>query len=146
MHFSESHSAEHATSSKNFKRENLGMPNGSNMIWRKQWVHHRPHSTMVESGANSLLGPLPCSENRNFISYIIGKTVVAQTLAGPIYLSSVREGKIECYDDIDSGKPITVWASKSPRSRNHVLWWMGIVWFIVQAARYLRLQVGGHLG
>ena len=50
---------------------------------------------MVESGANSLLGPLPCSENRNFISYIIGKTVVAQTLAGPIYLSSVREGKIE---------------------------------------------------
>ena len=34
-------------------------------------------------------------ENRNSISYIIGKTVVAQTLDGPIYLSSVHEGKIE---------------------------------------------------
>ena len=67
-----------------------------------------PHSTMAESGANSLLGPLPCSENRNFISYIIGKIVVAQTLAGLIYLSLMHEGKIEWQDDKDSGKPITI--------------------------------------
>ena len=50
---------------------------------------------MVEGGANSLLGMLSCSKNRSFIPHIIRKTVIAQTLAGPVYLSLMRERKIE---------------------------------------------------
>ena len=70
--------------------------------------HIQPHSAMAEGGADSLLGLLSCSENKSFISHIIGKTVVAQTSTGPIYLSLMGERKIEWQDDTDSGKPITI--------------------------------------
>jgi len=63
---------------------------------------------MVESGANSLLDMLLCSQNKSFIQHIIGKTVVAQISVSPVYLSSMRERKIEWQDDTDSGKPVTL--------------------------------------
>ena len=63
---------------------------------------------MVESGTNSLLGPLPCNENRSFIPHIIGKAVVAQTPIGPVYIPSMRERKVERQNDTDSGKPVTL--------------------------------------
>ena len=54
-----------------------------------------PHLVMVEGGANSFIGTLSCSKNRSFIPHIIRKTVIAQTSASPIYLSSMHERKIE---------------------------------------------------
>ena len=55
----------------------------------------RPHLVMVESGTNSLLGPLPCSKNRSLIPHIIGKAMAALTLIGPIYLPSMHERRAE---------------------------------------------------
>ena len=49
---------------------------------------------MAKSGADSLLGPFAYSEIKSFISYIIRKTMVAQTPTGPVYLSSIREGRL----------------------------------------------------
>ena len=63
---------------------------------------------MAESGVDSRLGLLPCSENKSFISFITGETVVAQASTSPVYLSLVREGKIEWQDDMDNGKLVTI--------------------------------------
>lgn len=92
------------------------------MGFRGRGEHIASHIQLwLKMGANSLLGPLPCSENESFISYIIGKTVVAQTSTDPVYLSLVCERKVERQDNTDSGKPITVCSSRSPLSRNLVL-------------------------
>ena len=72
------------------------MLNGSNRIWGKRWVHRKPYSAVVEGGANIFFGPLPYGENGNLIPCAFEKTMVAQAPIGPVHLSLVFEGKVEC--------------------------------------------------
>ena len=76
-HFCKPYPIKHFTSSRNFRKEDSGMPNGSDRVWGKRQIHHRPHSAVVESGSNSLSISLPCGENGSLIPYTSGKTMVA---------------------------------------------------------------------
>ena len=95
MCFYKSHSIKHFTSSRNFKKKDLGMPNGSDKVWRKGRVHRMPHLAVVESRPHSFFSLVPCGENRGILSCAFGKAMVAQTPIGPIHLSLVCERKIE---------------------------------------------------
>ena len=94
--FCKFHFIEHFTSSRNFGKEDSGMPNGSNRVWRKGRVHHRPHSVVVENRPHSFFSSVPCGENRGLLSCAFREAVFAQTPIGPIHLSPVYERKIEC--------------------------------------------------
>ena len=63
------HSARHIASGRNFRKKNIGVPNGSNKIWGKRQIYRRPHSVVVESGTNSLLGLLSCGKNGSFLPF-----------------------------------------------------------------------------
>ena len=71
------------------------MPNGSDRVWGKRQIHHRPHSAMVEGGPHSLSSSLPFSENGSLISCASREAMVAQAPISPIHLSSMCEGKVE---------------------------------------------------
>ena len=122
------------------------MPNGSDRVWRKGQVHHRPHSAMVESRPHSFFSSIPCGENISILLRAFGKAMVAQTLIGPIHLSPVRERKDEWQDDTYSREPLTIRTGRSPSSRNYVLRPMGFIWgkLSIKATRYLRTKVGRH--
>ena len=66
----------HFTSSRNFRKEDLGMPNGSDRVWGMRRIHRRPHSAVVEGGSNSLFSSLPCGENESLIPCAYGKNMV----------------------------------------------------------------------
>ena len=106
--FCKSHSIEHFTSIRNFGKKDLGMPNGSDRVWRKGQVHHRPYSAVVESRPHSFFSSVSCGENKSILSRAIGKAMVTQTSIGPIHLSPMRERKIEWQDDTHSCKPLIV--------------------------------------
>ena len=93
--FCKSHSIEHFTSSKNFRKKDSGMPNGSDRVWRKGRIHRRPHPVVVESRPHSFFSSIPCGENGGLLSCAFGETMVAQTSIGPVHLSPVCERKIE---------------------------------------------------
>jgi len=63
---------------------------------------------MAEGGTDSLLSSFSCGKNRSFLSYIIGKTMVAQALSSSVYLSPVCEREIEWQGDMGSNEPITI--------------------------------------
>ena len=121
---------------------------GCPMVRRKRWVYCRPHTAMAEGGSNSLLNSFSYGKDRSFLSYITRKTMVTQASPDSVYLSPVYEGKIEWQNDADNNKPITIRASRSPSSRNHVLRRMGTFWrkLNIQTTRHFCRQVGGHLG
>ena len=75
--FCKSHSIKHFTSSRNFRKKDLRMPNGSDRVWRKRQVHHRPHLAVVESRPHSFFSLVSCGENRSILSCAFGKAMVA---------------------------------------------------------------------
>ena len=106
--FCKSHSIEHFTSSRNFRKKDPRMPNESDRVWQKGRVHRRPHLAVVESRPHSFFSSVSCGENKSILSRAIGKAMVTQTSIGPIHLSPMSERKIEWQDDTHSCKPFTV--------------------------------------
>ena len=97
------------------------MPNGSDRVWRKERVHRRPHTVVVESRPHSFFSSVPCGENGGLLSCAFGEAMVAQTPIGPVHLSPVCERKIEWQDDMHSSKPLAVRTGEGSFSRNYVL-------------------------
>ena len=126
--FCKSHSVEHFTSGKNLKKKNPGVPNGSDWIWQKWRIHHRPHPFVVKGGPHSLFSAVSRGKDGGLISCAFGETMVAQTSIGRIHLSPVRKEKIEWQDDTHNDKPVAIRIGGSPSSRNHVLRPMGTIW------------------
>ena len=144
--FYKSHSIEHFTSSRNFRKKDSGMPNGSNRIWQKGRIHRRPHPTVVKGGPYSFLSPVPRGEDGGLISCAFGETMVAQTSIGLVHLLLVCEGKDEQQNDMHSRKSLAIRASGGSFSRNYVLRPMGSIWgkLSIKAMRHLQTQVGRH--
>ena len=138
--FCKPHRTKHFTSSGNLKKEDSGMPNGSDRVYGKRQIHHRPHPTVVKGGPHSLSSSLPYGENGSLKSCASGEAIVAQASISPIHLSSVRERNVEWQNDTHSSKSIIIWASRGSFSRNYVLWPMGTVWgkLGIESTRYLR--------
>ena len=84
------------------------MPNGSDRVWRKGQIHHRPYPTMVKGGPHSFLSSVPRGKDGGLISCAFREAMVAQTLISPIHLSPVRKGKIEWQDDMHNGKLVAI--------------------------------------
>ena len=93
--FCKSHPTKHFTSCRNFRKEDLGMPNESDRIWGKRQIHRRPHSAVVEGGPYSLSSSFPCGENGSLISCMPREAMVAQALISLIHLSSMCERNVE---------------------------------------------------
>ena len=112
---------EHFTSSRNFRKKDSGVPNGSDMIRQKGRVHHGPCLAVAKSRPHSFSNSVPFGENRGILSCAFGKTMVAQAPIGSIHLSLVCKRKIEWQDDTHNRKPLTIRVGRSPFSRNYVL-------------------------
>ena len=76
---------------------------------------------MVESGTNSLFGSLPRDENGGLVPGAIGKIVDAYTPISPIHLSPMCGRNVEWKNDTNSGKYITLQASKGLSGINYIL-------------------------
>ena len=107
--------------SRNFEKEDSGMPNGNDRVLQKGRVHRKPHSVVVESRPHSFFSSVPCGENKGLLSCSFGEAMVAQTPISLIHLSLVCERKIEWQDDTHSSKPLAVRTSGGSFSRNYVL-------------------------
>ena len=106
--FCKPHRTKHFTSSGNLKKEDSGMPNGSDRVYGKRQIHHRPHPTVVKGGPHSLSSSLPYGENGSLKSCASGEAIVAQASISPIHLSSVRERNVEWQNDTHSSKSIII--------------------------------------
>lgn len=104
------------------------MPNGGDRIWRKRQVHSKTHTAMAEGRPNSLLSSISYGEDESFLSYTIGKAMVAQALPHSVHLPLVHERKIEMQDDTDSSKPIPIQTGRGLFARDNVLLQMGTIW------------------
>ena len=106
--FCKPHRTKHFTSSGNLKKEDSGMPNGSDRVYGKRQIHRRPHPAVVKCGPHSLSSSLPCGENGSLKSCASGEAIVAQASISPIHLSSVRERNVEWQNDTHSSKSIII--------------------------------------
>ena len=93
--FCKPHPTKYFTSSGNLRKEDSGMPNGSDKVWWKRRIHRRSHPAVVEGGPHSLFSLLPCGENRSLISCASGEAMVAQAPISHIHLSSMCKRKVE---------------------------------------------------
>ena len=84
---------------------------------------------MAEGRPNSRLNPIPCGEDRSFLSYTIGKAMAPQASPYFVHLSLVCEREIEWQDDADSSKYIPHSSrQRGPFGRDYVLRRIGTIW------------------
>ena len=93
--FCKFHFIEHFTSSRNFGKEDSGVPNESDKVQRKGRIHRRPHPIVVKGGPYSFLSSVPRGKDGGLVSCAFGEAMVAQTPISPVHLSPMRKGKIE---------------------------------------------------